>query len=164
MAVLVSYGPYTTLDATTGALAATTFGTRAITIAIAKVSYFGPLGILSVFLKGMLCNWLVCLALFLSLAADDVIGKMVGVWFPTMAFVVSGFEHGVANMYFIPAGIITNMIANGSANPTILNWGTMWTNNIIWSTLGNIVGGAVFMAVIYYYCYRTEICALYKTT
>ncbi|MCZ9312039.1 MAG: formate/nitrite transporter family protein [Methanocorpusculum sp.] len=159
MAVLVSYGPYTVWDAA-GVATLSAFGTRAITIATAKVSYFGPMGILSVFFKGILCNWLVCLALFLGLAADDVIGKMAGVWFPIMAFVASGFEHCVANMYFIPAGIITNMIAGGPANIEILNWGTMWTNNIIWSTLGNIVGAAIFMAVIYSFCYKSEICAL----
>ncbi|MCZ0860407.1 formate/nitrite transporter family protein [Methanocorpusculum sp. MG] len=159
MAVLVSYGPYTVWDAA-GVATLSAFGTRAIAIATAKVSYFGPMGILSVFFKGILCNWLVCLALFLGLAADDVIGKMAGVWFPIMAFVASGFEHCVANMYFIPAGIITNMIAGGPANIEILNWGTMWTNNIIWSTLGNIVGAAIFMAVIYSFCYKSEICAL----
>ena len=159
LATLVSFGPYTIWDAA-GAATLSAFGTRAIAIATTKVSYFGPMGILSVFFKGILCNWLVCLALFLGLAADDVIGKIAGVWFPIMAFVASGFEHCVANMYFIPAGIITNMIANGPANTEILNWGTMWTNNIIWSTLGNIVGATIFMAVIYYYCYKSEICAL----
>ncbi len=160
MAVLVSYGPYTVWDAA-GVATLSAFGTRAIGIATAKVSYFGVMGIVSVFFKGILCNWLVCLALFLGLAADEVISKIVAIWFPIMAFVASGFEHCVANMYFIPAGIITNAIAsNGTANTEILNWGTMWTNNIIWSTLGNIVGAVIFMAVIYYYCYKTEICAL----
>ena len=163
MAFLVSYGPYTAWDAE-GVATATAFGTRAIAIATAKVSYFGPMGILSVFFKGILCNWLVCLALFLGLAADEVVSKILAIWFPIMAFVATGFEHCVANMYFIPAGIITNMIANGGADTAVLNWGTMWTNNIIWSTLGNIVGAVIFMAGIYYYCYKSEICALCETT
>ena len=163
MAFLVSYGPYTAWDAA-GVATATAFGTRAIAIATAKVSYFGPMGILSVFFKGILCNWLVCLALFLGLAADEVVSKILAIWFPIMAFVATGFEHCVANMYFIPAGIITNMIANGGADTAVLNWGTMWTNNIIWSTLGNIVGAVIFMAGIYYYCYKSEICALCETT
>ncbi|MDR0980330.1 MAG: formate/nitrite transporter family protein [Methanocalculaceae archaeon] len=157
MAVLVSYGPYTVWDAA-GVATLSAFGTRAIAIATAKVSYFGPMGIVSVFFKGILCNWLVCLALFLGLAADEVISKIVAIWFPIMAFVASGFEHCVANMYFIPAGIITNAIANGTANTEILNWGTMWTNNIIWSTLGNIVGAVIFMAVVYNFCFKKEIC------
>ena len=162
MAFLVSYGPYTTWDAA-GVATVTAFGTRAIAIASTKVSYIGPMGILSVFFKGILCNWLVCLALFLGLAADEVVSKILAIWFPIMAFVATGFEHCVANMYFIPAGIITNMIANGGADTAVLNWGTMWTNNIIWSTLGNIVGAVIFMAVIYYYCYKSEICALCET-
>ena len=162
MAFLVSYGPYTAWDAA-GVATATAFGTRAIAIATAKVSYFGPMGILSVFFKGILCNWLVCLALFLGLAADEVVSKILAIWFPIMAFVATGFEHCVANMYFIPAGIITNMIANGGADTAVLNWGTMWPNNIIWSTRGNIVGAVIFMAVIYYYCYKSEICALCET-
>lgn len=162
MAVLVSYGPYTAWDAA-GVATVTAFGTRAIAIATAKVSYFGPMGILSVIFKGILCNWLVCLAIFLALAADDVISKIAAIWFPIMAFVATGFEHCVANMYFIPAGIITNMIGNGTADTALLNWGTMWTSNIIWSTIGNILGAVIFMAVIYYYCYKSEICALCET-
>ncbi len=160
MALLVSYGPYTAWDAA-GVATITAFGTRAIGIATAKVSYTGAMGFLSCFFKGILCNWLVCLALFLGLAADEVISKMVAVWFPIMAFVTAGFEHCVANMYFIPAGIITNMITGG-ADIANLNWIGMWTNNIIWATLGNIVGAVVFMAIVYYLCYKSEICALCK--
>lgn len=157
MAYVMANGPF--VSYATGTAVITAFGTRAIGIATAKVSYAGIGGIWSVFLKGILCNWLVCLALFLGLAADEVISKIVAIWFPIMAFVATGFEHCVANMYFIPAGILTNMVA-GTADTNLLNWGTMWTNNIIWSTLGNIVGAVIFMAIIYYYCYKSEICAL----
>ncbi len=157
MAFLVTYGPYTAWDAA-GVATVTAFGTRAIAIGAAKVSYTGAMGILSCFFKGILCNWLVCLAIFLALAADDVISKIFAIWFPIMAFVASGFEHCVANMYFIPAAIMTNgFTGNTVAN---LNWVGMWTNNIIWSTLGNIVGAVIFMAIVYYYCYKSEICAL----
>lgn len=163
MAFIMAYGPFSSWDAA-GAVTVTAFGLRAIGIATAKVSYFGPMGILSVFLKGILCNWLVCLALFLALTADEVISKIVAIWFPIMAFVATGFEHCVANMYFIPAGILTNGFlapgADGAVSTAILNWGTMWTNNIIWSTLGNIVGAVVFMAIVYYYCFKTEICQI----
>jgi len=160
MAFLVTYGPYTAWDAA-GVATVTAFGTRAIAIGAAKVSYTGAMGILSCFFKGILCNWLVCLAIFLALAADDVISKIFAIWFPIMAFVASGFEHCVANMYFIPAAIMTNgFTENTVAN---LNWVGMWTNNIIWATLGNIVGAVIFMAIVYYYCYKSEICALCET-
>ncbi|MBQ4135322.1 MAG: formate/nitrite transporter family protein, partial [Methanocorpusculum sp.] len=158
MAFLVSFGPYVSWSAA-GTAVATAFGLRAIGIATAKVSYVGAMGILSCFFKGILCNWLVCLAIFLALAADEVISKIVAIWFPIMAFVATGFEHCVANMYFIPAGIITNMITGGEAVAG-LDWVGMWTNNIIWSTLGNIVGAVIFMAIVYYFCYKSEICAL----
>ena len=157
MAFLVTYGPYTAWDAA-GVATVTAFGTRAIAIGAAKVSYTGAMGILSCFFKGILCNWLVCLAIFLALAADDVISKIFAIWFPIMAFVASGFEHCVANMYFIPAAIMTNGFTGNTVEN--LNWVGMWTNNIIWSTLGNIVGAVIFMAIVYYYCYKSEICAL----
>ncbi|PAV09665.1 formate/nitrite transporter family protein [Methanocorpusculum parvum] len=157
MAFLVTYGPYTAWDAA-GVATVTAFGTRAIAIGAAKVSYTGAMGILSVFFKGILCNWLVCLAIFLALAADEVISKIFAIWFPIMAFVASGFEHCVANMYFIPAAILTNGFTGNTVEN--LNWVGMWTNNIIWSTLGNIVGAVIFMAIVYYYCYKSEICAL----
>lgn len=154
MALLVSYGPYTSWSAA-GAATVTAFGMRAIAIGTAKVSYNGAMGLLSCFFKGILCNWLVCLALFLGLAADEVISKIVAIWFPIMVFVASGYEHCVANMYFIPAAIITNgFTGNEIAN---LNWGGMFLNNIIWSTLGNIVGAVVFVAGIYFICFRADI-------
>ncbi|HJJ29343.1 MAG TPA: formate/nitrite transporter family protein [Methanocorpusculum sp.] len=155
MAFLVSFGPYVSWSAA-GVATATAFGTRAIQIGTAKVAYDGAMGFLSCFFKGILCNWLVCLALFVGLCADEVISKIVGIWFPIFAFVASGFEHCVANMYFIPAAIITNLITNGEA-VAHLDWGGMWVNNIIWATLGNIVGAVVFMAMLYYYMYKKDI-------
>jgi formate/nitrite transporter len=157
MAYVMANGPF--VSYATGTAVVTAFGTRAIAIATAKVSYASIGGIWSVFLKGILCNWLVCLAIFLALAADEVISKIFAIWFPVMAFVTTGFEHCVANMYFIPAGILTNVIA-GTTDTSLLNWTTMWINNIIWSTLGNIVGAVVFMALVYTFCYKSEICAL----
>jgi formate/nitrite transporter len=159
LAYVMANGPF--VSYASGTAAVTIFGSRAIAIATAKVSYAGIGGIWSVFLKGILCNWLVCLAIFLALAADDVVSKILAIWFPIMAFVATGFEHCVANMYFIPAGILTNMVAGGDT--LLLNWTTMWTNNIIWSTLGNITGAVVFMAIVYTFCYQSEICALRET-
>ena len=74
---------------------------KAVAIAQAKVNLpFGP-----AFFRAILCNWLVCLAVWMALAAHDIIGKIWGIFFPIMAFVASGFEHSIANMYFIPVGM-----------------------------------------------------------
>ncbi|KAF5084156.1 putative formate transporter 1 [anaerobic digester metagenome] len=157
-AYIVAYGPYASFDAT-GAATLTAFGARAVAIATAKTSYVGAAALWSVFLKGIACNWLVNLAVLLGICADDAIGKIVGIWFPIFAFVASGFEHSVANMYFIPAGIFCTGIDPTKAVDT-LNWVTMWTNNIIPVTLGNIVGGLFFVGVLYWVAFRKEIAAL----
>jgi len=174
-AYLMAYGPFSSWDAT-GTATVTAFGLRAITIAGAKVGYVGAAAQWSAFLKAIGCNWLVNLAILLGICADDLIGKFFGIWFPIMAFVSSGFEHSVANMYFIPAGIFTRDYAvqsvasvtavNQSALQTVvkaasnLNWVTMWTNNLIIVTIGNIVGALLFVGVLYWVAFRKEIAAL----
>ncbi|HPK40714.1 MAG TPA: formate/nitrite transporter family protein, partial [Candidatus Cloacimonadota bacterium] len=97
-----------------------------------------------IFVRGIMCNWLVCLAVWLALAAHDIPGKILGIFMPIMAFVASGFEHSVANMYFIPMGMMldSNITQNGL-------WG-----NLAASTLGNIVGGAFFVATLYWFVYH----------
>jgi formate/nitrite transporter len=142
-----------------GVVSVTAFGSRAIAIATAKVSYFGALGMWSAFLKAIACNWLVNLAILLGICADDLIGKFFGIWFPIMAFVSTGFEHSIANMYFIPAGLMTQAFDPTKAS-AVLTWVTMWTNNIIIVTIGNIVGGMFFVGVIYWVAFRKEIAAL----
>jgi len=161
-AYIMAYGPFTTWGAD-GTATVTAFGLRAIAIAGAKVSYVGVAGMWSAFLKGIACNWLVNLAILLGICSDDMVGKFFGIWFPIMAFVSSGFEHSVANMYFIPAGILTQGMlpqAQIASAITNLNWVTMWTNNIIIVTLGNIVGALFFVGVIYWVAFRKEIAAL----
>ena len=159
-AYLMAYGPFSSWDAA-GAATVTAFGTRAIAIAVAKTSYVGTAGMWSAFLKAIGCNWLVNLAILLGICADDLIGKFFGIWFPIMAFVSSGFEHSVANMYFIPAGILTQGFLT---DPTLLNaklnWVTMWTSNLIIVTIGNIVGAMLFVGVLYWVAFRKEIAAL----
>jgi len=160
-AYIMANGPFVSfgMDATTGATTATitAFGTRAIAIAVAKTSYVGMMGMWSAFLKAVACNWLVNLAILLGICADDLIGKFFGIWFPIMAFVSSGFEHSVANMYFIPAGIMTAALTNTA---TTVNWVNMWTSNLIIVTIGNIVGGMFFVGVLYWVAFRKEIAAL----
>jgi len=159
-AYIMAYGPFTTWDAA-GAATVTAFGTRAIAIASAKVSYVGVAGMWSAFLKAIACNWLVNLAILLGICSDDMVGKFFGIWFPIMAFVSSGFEHSIANMYFIPAGLLTQgFITDPTKINAGLTWVTMWTNNIIIVTIGNIVGGMLFVGVIYWVAFRKEIAAL----
>jgi len=159
-AYIMAYGPLSSWDAT-GAVTVTAFGTRAIGIAVAKTSYVSMAGQWSCFLKAIGCNWLVNLAVLLGICADDLIGKFFGIWFPIMCFVSTGFEHSVANMYFIPAGIMTQgLITDPTKINAGLTWVTFWTNNLINVTIGNIVGGMFFVGVIYWVAFRKEIAAL----
>jgi len=161
-AYIMAYGPFTSWGAD-GTATVTAFGLRAIAIAGAKVSYVGVAGMWSAFLKAIACNWLVNLAILLGICSDDMVGKFFGIWFPIMAFVSSGFEHSIANMYFIPAGILTQGMlpqAQIASAITNLNWVTMWTNNIIIVTIGNIVGALFFVGIIYWVAFRKEIAAL----
>jgi formate/nitrite transporter len=96
------------------------------------------------FWRGVGCNWLVCLAVWMAMASDSIIGKVWAIWWPIMAFVALGFEHSVANMFFIPAGILV---------AGTVSWGDFIVKNLIPVTLGNIVGAGVFVAGIYWYVY-----------
>ncbi|OPY38296.1 MAG: formate transporter [Methanoregula sp. PtaU1.Bin051] len=159
-AYIMANGPFVSFDAA-GAATVTAFGSRAIAIASAKVSYVGMMGMWSAFLKAIGCNWLVNLAILLGICADDAVGKFFGIWFPIMAFVSTGFEHSIANQYFISAGILTqNFITDPAKINAGLNWVTFWTNNMIIVTIGNIVGGMIFVGVLYWVAFRKEIAAL----
>ena len=110
------------------------------------------------FSSAILCNLLVCLAVWGAAAAKDVAGKIAMAWFPIMAFVVCGFEHCVANMYFLTAGIFAKsnpafVQASGLSPEKIIN-GAGIINNLIPVTLGNIVGGAVLVGFTYYAAYK----------
>jgi formate/nitrite transporter len=111
-------------------------------LAVAKVGDNPVEAFWPLFWKGVGCNWLVCLAVWMAIAADDIVGKIFACWWPIMAFVTLGFEHSVANMFFVPAGIFYG------ANVT---WGQFLVNNLIPVTLGNIVGGSLLVGVIYWY-------------
>lgn len=124
------------------------------------------------FFRGIGCNWLVCIAVWLSISADDVISKIAACWFPIMAFVTIGFEHSVANMFFIPLGLfvannsaISEMLASGNLTVSNLAGGAGWYNfivaNLIPVTLGNIVGAAFFVAALYWYVYiKSPLCSI----
>lgn len=103
---------------------------------------------------GVLCNALVCLAVWLSYAARSVTDKVLAVLFPITAFVVAGFEHSVANMYFLPIGLL---VKHASADPgqyPNLTWDNALVNNLAPVTLGNIFGGAVMVGLVYWLIYR----------
>ena len=117
----------------------------------------------SAFFMGILCNWLVCIAIWMASASKDIAGKILAIFFPIWLFITSGFEHSVANMYYIPAGILAKAneefakaaISLGVSAEQIanLNWGTLFTKNLIPVTLGNIVGGVFFVGTIYWFVY-----------
>src|SRR5829696_3728744 len=97
-----------------------------------------------IFTRAVGCNWLVCLAVWMALAADDIAGKVLAIFFPIMAFVALGFDHVVANMFFIPAAIFAGV-------PDI-GWGDA-LHNWLFAFVGNLVGASVFVAGAYWYLY-----------
>ncbi|MDY0211869.1 MAG: formate/nitrite transporter family protein [Desulfuromonadaceae bacterium] len=138
------------------------FGVKAVQIAAAKVEQSSGHN-LAYFYRALACNWLVCLAIMQAMAAQDIAGKVLAIFFPIMAFVASGFEHAIANMYFIPAGIFAAQLETVQSmcdlDPALLeqlNWATMWQNNLISVTLGNLVGGGLCVGVCYWWIYRVR--------
>lgn len=103
-------------------------------------------------LRGILCNILVCIAVWMSFSASTVTGKIAAVFFPVMLFVLSGFEHSVANMFYIPAGMLQGSFT-GAVIPTIDDF---LFYNLLPVTLGNIIGGAVLVASGYYLIYHKK--------
>jgi len=120
-------------------------------IAAAKTAM--PFG--EAFFKGVLCNLLVCLAVWLCMAGRSVTDKVLAIIFPVSAFVAAGFEHCVANMYFISLAIFMRggVEAPAGANLATLDWGG-FVSNLVPVTLGNIVGGSALVALVYYFIYR----------
>ena len=108
-------------------------GDVAVKIAEEKLS----LGFTEALCRGILCNMLVCLAVIMSIASRSLVGKIFGIYFPIMAFVASGYEHSVANMYFLPVGLIMK-------GEFTSNFFTMF-NNLIPVTIGNIIGGLLIV-------------------
>jgi formate transporter len=141
-------------------------GGTAINIAYGKIAATVDGGVshnLMYFFRAIGCNWLVCLAVMMAVAAKDIGGKILAIFFPIMAFVTSGFEHAIANMYFIPAGIFSKTFpgaveASGKAAGVLssLNWGSFFTQNLITVTIGNFVGGAIFCGMVYWWIYVKE--------
>ncbi len=131
------------MAAKTGIIAADPYQAYLTTLINGKLSHdFG-----TVFLKGIGANMLVCLGSWMGYAAKDVWGKVVGIWVPVMVFVTLGYEHSIANMFFVPAAIYSG---------ASVGWGTFITANLIPATLGNIVGGAAIIGLVYGYLYTEK--------
>lgn len=128
-------------------------GVTALSIAIGKVG----LDFFQAVVLGILCNILVCLAVWLSFSARSTVDKILAIIFPITAFVAAGFEHSIANMYFVPIGLFikafdpsfTATVVAG-LDLTNLTWRVFILNNLLPVTIGNIIGGTVFVAAIYW--------------
>ncbi len=137
-------------------------GAYTIKVALAKTTLDPATAIVS----GILCNILVCLAIIMAGAAKDVTGKILAIFFPIWAFVICGFEHCVANMFYIPAGMLA------ATNPDYVKTaGTLYNitpeqctslthfngiESFLFVTIGNVIGGMVCVALIYYMAHKKE--------
>jgi formate transporter len=130
-------------------------GQTALSIAAAKTS----LGFGQAVALGMLCNALVCLAVWLTYGAHTTTDKIIAIILPIAAFVAAGFEHSVANMYFISIGLLIKsdegFVAGLDPEPDLsqLTWGSFFADNLLPVTIGNIVGGAVMVGAVYWFVY-----------
>jgi formate/nitrite transporter len=145
----VIYGALLTIALTNmGAVEPTGVAARIISIAEAKThgyAAFGVAGFVTAFVKGILCNWMVCLAVVLAMGTSSTIGKIATAWMPIFIFFAQGFEHAVVNMFIIPTGMLLG------AKITLADW---WLWNQIPVTLGNIVGGFVCTGLALYLTYK----------
>lgn len=110
-------------------------------------------GVFELIVRGVLCNFLVCIAVWMAFSANTVGGKIAAVFLPIMLFVLCGFEHSVANMFYIPAGMITGAM-NGIMAPSVAGF---LFGNLIPVTVGNVIGGAIIVGGGYFLIYRRGI-------
>lgn len=132
-------------------------GAKVLMIANSKVNMTW----MEAFTRGMLCNILVCMAVWLCFAGRSVVDKVLAILFPITAFVAMGFEHSVANMYFIPAGLLAKHQPEivqlvGDINLDNLTIYGFLFDNLLPVTLGNIVGGSVFVGLFYWFIYLRD--------
>ncbi|HVT72775.1 MAG TPA: formate/nitrite transporter family protein [Lacunisphaera sp.] len=116
--------------------------TEAKTVAYAS---HGFAGMVTVFTKAVLCNWMVCLGVVMALTSQSTVGKIIAMWLPIVTFFAQGFEHSVVNMFMIPTGMMLG------ANVSVSDW---WLWNQIPVTLGNLAGGFLFTGLFLYWTYQ----------
>lgn len=132
-------------------------GLAALNIGIAKTS----LGFVQAILLGLFCNALVCMAVWLCFSARSTADKILSIIFPVTAFVAAGFEHSIANMYFIPlalfiradAAFVASVASMVKGNPANLTWTNFLLYNLLPVTLGNILGGAFLVGAMYWFIF-----------
>ena len=132
-------------------------GEYALKVAASKLHY----GFIQAVALGMLCNALVCLAVWLTFSARSTAGKILAIIFPITAFVASSFEHSVANMYFVPYALFIKAfdpafitgLADKAPDLSTLTWGNFMLKNLLPVTIGNIIGGAGLVALMYWFVY-----------
>lgn len=137
-------------------------GGATIKIACTKVS----LSTSNAILLGLMCNWLVCLAVWGSTAARDIGSKIMAIFFPIMMFVTAGFEHSIANMYYISAGLFAKensqyvdaalQLGVKQSDIANLDWSSFFLGNLFPVTLGNIIGGTIFVGTAYWLAFMRK--------
>jgi len=121
---------------------------RIVAVAEAKTignAALGTAGMVSVFVKAILCNWLVCLGVVMAMTSTSTVGKLAATWLPIFMFFALGFEHAVVNMFVIPTGMLLG------ARVSLSDW---WVWNQIPVTAGNLIGGFVFTGLALYATYK----------
>jgi formate transporter len=121
---------------------------RVVAVAEAKTignAALGTAGMVSVFVKAILCNWLVCLGVIMAMTSTSTVGKIAATWLPIFLFFALGFEHAVVNMFVIPTGMLLG------AKVSVYDW---WVWNQIPVTLGNLIGGFVFTGLALHVTYK----------
>ena len=136
-----------------------TFGSNAVGVAALRLGVAkSDLGFIQALALGILCNALVCMAVWLTFSARSTLDKIAAIIFPITAFVAAGFEHSIANMYFIPYALLVKLydpdfvtaVAGLVPNLDKLTWRAFWLNNLLPVTIGNVIGGAVLVAAVYW--------------
>ncbi|HVT73994.1 MAG TPA: formate/nitrite transporter family protein [Lacunisphaera sp.] len=138
-------------------IALTSMGTEApagvaaklVALAEAKTNAYaahGTAGLVTVFVKAILCNWMVCLGVVMAMTSQSTMGKIAAMWLPVLTFFAQGFEHSVVNMFVIPTGMMMG------AKVSVADW---WLWNQLPVTLGNFVGGLLFTGLLLYWTYPT---------
>ncbi len=137
-------------------------GAAALVTASAKVN----LDFVQAIVLGILCNALVCLAVWLTFSARTTTDRILAIIPPISAFVAAGFEHSIANMYFVPLGLFVKAgapasfwanIGQTAADYASLTWGNFLLKNLLPVTIGNIIGGAVFVGAVYWFVYLRQL-------
>ena len=125
----------------------------------------------SALILGVFCNFLVCIAVWISFAGTTVSEKLAGLYLPIFLFVLSGFEHSVANMYYIPAGLFAkgnsvyaSVAMQHGIDLSNLTWGNFLLHNLLPVTIGNIIGGGILVGLIYWFVYVNKNCKKERDT